>query len=163
MAALGVFFAVTKDLGNQACAQADAEAVADLMDDHHTALSAAGWVQSTDRAWDAIHRCLTDGRLEHGYDVEHSCVLGSGEFGYDSEDWIINVLDADEVREAAEYLRGIGEAELRQRYAAIDPASYCFRKSPEDFESTRHWFAQLRAFYQRAAEAGRWVVFLADQ
>jgi hypothetical protein len=26
----------------------------------------AEWVQETDKAWDAIHRCLTDGKLEYG-------------------------------------------------------------------------------------------------
>jgi hypothetical protein len=24
------------------------------------------WLQETDKAWDAIHRCLTDGKLEYG-------------------------------------------------------------------------------------------------
>lgn len=163
MGGLGVFFAVTEDLGNRACEVADNVAVADLMGDHHAELSATGWIQPIDKAWDAIHRCLTDGTLRLGDDVAHSCVLGCGKFGVASEDPIINVLDAEGVREAAEYLWGIGEVELRARYAGIDRPGFRFHKPPPDFEYIWHWFAQLRAFYQRAAEAGRWVVFVADE
>jgi hypothetical protein len=35
--------------------------------------------------------------------------------------------------------------------------------SEEDFEVTWNSFRQLRAFFERAAEAGRWVVFKVDQ
>lgn len=163
MAELGLFFAVTADLGSRVREQAEAEAAADLMDHHHAELDAAGWAQSTEEAWDAIHRCLTDGTLRYGDDVAHSCVLGTGWFRCESEGPTVNVLDADEVREAAAYLRGIDETALRARYAGIDRPGYRFHKPPADFEYVWHWFVQLRAFYRRAAEAERWVVFVADQ
>jgi hypothetical protein len=49
-------------------------------------------------------------------------------------------------------------------YEGIDPESfYALCTSEEDFEATWESFQQLRAFFERAAEAGRLVVFKVDQ
>jgi hypothetical protein len=145
---------------------ADVVAFLDYLDDQFHALLADGWVQETDKSWDAIHRCLTDGTLEEGDTPGHLCVLGATDYFWvvlDSGqvDWIVNLLDPREVRQAADAIRGIERAELRRRYDGIDAASYQFEKSEDDFEYTWSWFPHLQAFFQRAAEAGRWVVFVA--
>jgi hypothetical protein len=148
---------------------ADVRAFIEYLDGQFPALMAQGWVQETDKAWDAIHRCLTDGTLREGDTPGHLCVLGATDYFWVVRDdgqieWIVNLLDPADVRRAADAIRGIDRAELRRRYEGIDPeASYCFGKSEDDFEYTWSWFPHLQAFFQRAADAGRWMVFLADQ
>ncbi len=165
MGCLGVHFALPKDLADVVLSLHEAEEVADMLDDHFRELSANGWTQETDKAWDAIHRCLTDGKLEFGDGEEYLCVLGSGMiFEYhDGDEWIVNILYPEEVQSAFEVIEEIDEADFRRRYGRIDQASYGFPKSEDGFEYTWSWFVPLREFFRRAAGAGRCVVFLADQ
>jgi len=46
---------------------------------------------------------------------------------------------------------------------AIDAKSYGFPLSDEDFRYTWDWFQSVRDLYTRAAQAGRFVLFTADQ
>jgi hypothetical protein len=162
MAALGVHFALTDQLADLINQLAEAEEVADLMDDHFEDLTSGGWTLESGKGWDPIHRCLTGGTMRYGEGPESLCILGSGLI-WGSDDWIVNFLDPDEVREVATYLGGLGEADLRQGYACIDHHDYLFIKNEEDFQQTWRLFQELRVFYKRAAESGRWMVFLADQ
>jgi hypothetical protein len=138
----------------------------DLLDGHFEGLRAAGWVQETDKAWHLIHRCLTGGSLDGGFTPGHLCVLGSTDYYWveradGTAEWIVNLLDPSEVREAAGFVAGIDEAELRRRYDAIDPGACDYDPAEDDFEYAAGWFAPLRAFLIRAAEGGRWVAFVA--
>jgi hypothetical protein len=170
MAGRGVHYAITPEMADRIDpgrphSNADVLAFIDYLDAHFTRLLAEGRVQETDKAWEAIHRCLTDGKLEEGGTPGHLCVLGATDYFWvvrdDGQvDWIVNLLDPGEVRQAAEAIRGIHRAELRRRYDAIDPADYDGLVE-DDFEYTWSWFPQLQAFFQRAAGSGRWVVFLA--
>jgi hypothetical protein len=54
------------------------------------------WLVETDQAWDAIHRCLTDGTLNYGYEPLDKCILGSGTI-YEGDDYIVNFLEVEEV------------------------------------------------------------------
>src|SRR5438876_2171805 len=58
----------------------------------------AEWVQETDKAWDAIHRCLTDGTLENGNSPCHKCILGPVNM-HIGDDYIVSFLDPQEVKE----------------------------------------------------------------
>ena len=162
MACLGVHFALPEGLADQVNHLAEAEEVVDRMDDHFGELASAGWTLESGKGWDSIHRCLTGGTMEYGDSAEYMCILGSGLI-WDSEDWIVNFLDPDEVREVATYISGIGEGELRRGYESIDQGKYIFLKGEEDFQHTCRLFTKLQGFYQRASDAGRWVVFVADQ
>jgi len=119
------------------------------------------WLMETDKAWDAIHRCLTDGSLEYGRTPFHKCILGTCSL-YDGEDYIVSFLEPDEVKEVAEAIADIDRAWLRQKYDAIDPDDYDGELSDEDFEYTWSNFADLQAFYQKAARHDRSVVFTVD-
>jgi hypothetical protein len=170
VAGRGVHYAITAEMAaridpERPHSNADVLAFIDYLDAQFTPLLAEGWVQETDKAWDPIHRCLTDGMLEEGDTPGHLCVLGATDYfwvvwDYGQVDWIVNVLDPGEVRQAAEAIWGIDRAELRRRYDAIDPADYDGLVE-DDFEYAWSWFPQLQAFFQRAAGSGRWVVFLA--
>jgi hypothetical protein len=121
----------------------------------------AEWTQETDKSWDAIHRCLTDGKLEWGDTPFHKCILGSDNL-YEGDDYLMSYLDPEEVKEVAAAIKDIDQAELRRRYDAIDSESYG-ELSDSDFEYTWSWFPHLRDFFQRAAAANRHVLFTVDQ
>jgi len=120
------------------------------------------WTQETDKAWDAIHRCLTDGKLEHGDTPFHKCILGPVNLYYD-DDYIINFLAPEEVKEVAAAIKDIDREWLRRKYDAIDTKSYQGVLSDSDFKYTWSWFPHLREFFQKAAAADRAMLFTVDQ
>src|SRR5262245_21860578 len=122
----------------------------------------AEWVQETDKAWDAIHRCLTDGTLEHGDSPFHMCILGPVNL-HVGDDYIVSFLDPQEVKEVATAIKDIDRQWLRRKYDAIDAESYQGELSDGDFEYTCGWFQPLRDFYQKAAAADRAMLFTVDQ
>jgi hypothetical protein len=122
----------------------------------------AEWTQETDKAWDAIHRCLTDGKLEYGDTPFHMCILGRDNL-YEGDDYIISFLDPHEVKEVAEAIKDIDRAWLRRKYDAIDTTSYQGVLSDSDFEYTWSCFPSLRDFFQKAAAADRAMIFTVDQ
>jgi hypothetical protein len=137
-----------------------------FLDDHFQELHADAWVLMTDKAWHLIHRCLTDGTLDGGWTAGHLCVLGSTDAYWiereDGEvDWIVNLLDPADVREAAAFVGGLDEAGFRRRYDAIDPEECDYEPWPDDFESALELFLHLREFFGRAARAERWIAFVA--
>lgn len=170
MAGRGVHYAITSEMAaridpERPHSDADVLAFIDYLDDHFTALGAEGWIQETDKAWDPIHRCLTDGTLVEGDTPGHLCVLGATDYFWvlldDGQvDWIVNVLNPDEVRLVAETIQGIDRDELLRRSNAIDPVD-SHGLSADDLEYAWSYFPQLQAFFQRAAADERWVVFLA--
>ena len=121
------------------------------------------WTASTDKAWDGIHRALTDGKLlyENGEFPLNHAILG-GEHLYGPEDYIISLKTPTQVKAIATALSSITEASLRERYAQIDPDDYEFTVDEEDFEYVWENFQDVRQLYERAAQAGRYVIFTTD-
>jgi Domain of unknown function (DUF1877) len=122
------------------------------------------FLAETDKAWDAIHRCLTDGTLAwgNGSFPLNRCILG-GEDIYQGEDYIVTLTEAHEVPAVAAALQQVAEADMRQAYDRLDPADYGSEWSEEDFEYTWSWFQEVRDLWSRAAAAGRAVIFTVDQ
>ncbi len=121
-------------------------------------------VAQTDKAWDAIHRSLTDGEIgwDNGtYPLNHT-ILG-GELLYTQDDYIMSLKTVAQVKDIATALRGVTEGRLRQAYFRIDPANYGFPVTEQDFEYTWSWFQSMRDFYFRAAEQRNFVLFTASQ
>ncbi|GLI01000.1 hypothetical protein Pa4123_62760 [Phytohabitans aurantiacus] len=118
----------------------------------------------TDKAWDAIHRCLSDGTLGAGRRLSplDMAVLGGGHH-YEGDDYIVAHLVPAEVVQVAAALEDVDESWMRQRYDRIDPADYQGELDDEDFGYTWSWFKQVRDFYRQAAGANRAVIFTADQ
>jgi len=114
----------------------------------------------TDKAWDALHRCLTDGTLDPdggAYPLSHT-VLGGR---YLHDDYYVVYVSAAEVRDVADAVRAVDRMWLRQRFDAIDDPDYRGAHDDADFEYTWANFEDVRAFYARAAAAGRAVIFTA--
>jgi hypothetical protein len=161
MACRGVHFALTTDeMVRLESAQDDDElmAVIEEIEDRWD----REWLVETDKAWDAIHRCLTDGTLSYGSSPLHRCILGEDN-RHDGDDYIVNLLGPGDVKEVAVAIRGIDEASLRRNYFALDPEDYGSPPTEEDFRYTWENFRDLREFYEKAARHDRPVVFTVDQ
>ena len=60
------------------------------------------WLFETDKGWDAIHRCLTDGRLEYdnGAPPLKLCILGGYQL-HEGDDYIVSVTPDEQVAAVA--------------------------------------------------------------
>lgn len=115
----------------------------------------------TDKAWDAIHRSLTDGRLvfDNGTRPLNLAVLG-GRLLTSGEDELVVLVDKDQVAAVAAALTAVTEESLRAGYERIDVADYP-EFGDEDFDYTWENFADLTDFWRRAAASERHVIFTA--
>ncbi len=122
-----------------------------------------GFVCETDKAWDAIHRCLTDGQLGfvNGTEPLCLCILG-GEQLYSGDDYIVSLVPHRKLRSLADALAAITPEFFGERYANL-PVDYGLEKSQEDYQYTWDWFSDLPSFFDRAEKAGRHVIFSVDQ
>lgn len=167
MGCLGVHFALTEDEANHLRALPDDQSrrdhVMNEIEERYFA-EAKQYVAESDKAWDAMHRVLSDGKLDWDggtYPLNH-VVLG-GECLYEDDDYILSMKTPAQVRDIASALASITEHSFRANYLAIDPDSYGFPKDDTDCDYTWGWFETVRELYQRAAAEGRWVLFTADQ
>lgn len=163
MARRGVHFAITvDDLTALRSAEGD-EAVMTVIEAIETRWEKeAGLICETDKAWEAIHRCLTDGRLtfDGGPDPLKLCILG-GEQLYAGDDYIVALVTHDKLRLLADALAPVTPQFIAERYWGI-PDDYEHPKSDEDCQYTWDWFSDLPAFFDRAERAGRHIIFTVD-
>ncbi|MGC5054999.1 DUF1877 family protein [Micromonospora sp. DT48] len=160
---LGVHFAITSEQERSLLAAADdgdGDAVDELIEEIEESWAEDGLKVDTDKAWDAIHRCLTDGTLEPDggeYPFSHA-VLGGRRL---HDEYVVVYLTVDEARDVAAALQSVDRGQLRQWFDAIDDPDYRGALNDADFDYTWDNLVEVRAFYQRAAAAGRAVVFTA--
>jgi len=117
----------------------------------------------TDKAWDAIHRCLTDGTLVSANASPLGIVVLGGRSLYSGDDYIMTLKRADEVRDVIPHLARVTKASLRASYDDIDADEYAGEIGDDDFEYTWENFVQLRDFWGRAAANGLSILFTVDQ
>jgi hypothetical protein len=158
---LGVHFAVTAEQERSLlAADGDDDAVGELLEEIEESWDDDRMKVDTDKAWDAIHRCLTDGTLEPGGgDYPLSLAVLGGRHLH-NEYYVIHV-DAAQVREVAGALHRIDRTWLRDRFDAIEDPDYAGARDDDDFEYTWTNYLDLRAFYDRATAASRAVIFTA--
>ncbi|MEM7014643.1 MAG: DUF1877 family protein, partial [Verrucomicrobiota bacterium] len=103
-----------------------------------------GFVAETDKAWDAIHRCLTNGKLE--YDAGEVplkwCIIG-GILICEEDHCIISLVEHHNLAELAHALEQITKPWFRERYFTISQDDYESSIGEEDFEYTWSWFSGL--------------------
>ena len=128
------------------------EVIEERDDDHNV---------GTDKAWDAIHRSLTDGRLvfDNGSVPLKLAVLGGKQLT-SGEDELVVFVDADQVGAVAAALAEVTKETLRTGYERIDPADYA-EFGEDDFDYTWGSFVDLRDFWRHAAASKRHVIFTA--
>jgi hypothetical protein len=125
-----------------------------------------------DRAWEAIHRALTDGGLDlrdARSPLSSSTLSGSilgrtilgGTVLVRTSEAIVSVKGPDDVVAIAKALASWDEARFRAAYQRIDRSEYG-ELDEEDLVYTLAWFARLAPFYAQAAREERAVVFSVD-
>lgn len=120
------------------------------------------WSCSTDKAWDAIHRTLTNGLLDDEDCGPMSlCVLG-GELLTTEDDYVACLVRPEQVKAAAEEMEKLDQRQFSRRYFEIDEDDYGMELSEEDLEYTWTNFIDLREFFRRAAAGSRYVLFTVD-
>lgn len=164
MSCLGGFRAITKEELDKLRAVPRADRVPDYLDDIMVQEDSC----DLDKAWDAIHRALDNGRLEFGQPFfPDAWVILGGEVlrgdRPDEEDYIVVCKDPDHVRRVYQFLLHMTEKDFRELYFAIDPEQYGFELSEEDFEYTWYYLSDSIPFWKNAAEKGLWVLFDVDQ
>jgi len=163
---LGVHFALTDDevaeLESRGNDEARREYVEEEIEKQFLETRRDDSVQ-TDKAWDAIHRCLTDGMLAGSASSPMEIVVLGGRSLYSGDDYIMTLKPANEVRAVVQHLARVTKASLRASYDRIDPASYSAEIGDDDFEYTWENFVDLRTFWERAAVEGRSILFTADR
>jgi len=164
MACRGVHFALDQqDLTRLLNASTDEERLSIVQEEIEQRWN-ADHLCETDKAWDAIHRCLTNGTLrsEDSSRPLDLCILG-GQSLYSKDNYIIRLIHADEVSHVAQALQRVDDEFMRRRYYKIDPQDYGFPLTEDDCEYTLAYFAGLKSFFRKAAADGRAVIFTVDQ
>lgn len=139
------------------------------------------YVLPTDKAWDAIHRCLSDfppdtpmfygeeGSKQafalpedHGTYPLKICVLGGRKLMDDEHNFFMRLIEPDQVIDAANALEKIDKEWLSEKYW-----THCHGAWPEygeeDLEYTWAYFEDMRDYFRRMAGNGRAVLFTASQ
>ena len=168
MACRGVHFAIEPDAVERLASAKGNDAVLSIVSDVEE-LWDEEWLCETDKAWDAIQRCLTGGSLDtqpEPYPLA-PCVLGGQQLyrpeSEYSRSYFVCLVDARQVPDVARAMEDLSEQEMRTRYLALDPQQYDGPMGEDDWQYTWSYFTALRAFYQKAADAGRAVLFTVDQ
>jgi hypothetical protein len=163
MACRGVFFAITPAQAAALEAAEDDDDLMGLIEEIEEAWEGES-VAECDKAWDAMHRSLTDGQLEYGngpYPLSH-CVLGPNQL-HEGDDYIVSLVSPDQVVEVSAALQAITAEWFRERYRSVVPADYAPEYGDDDMAYTWEWFQDVRELYARAAARGRAIVFTVDQ
>lgn len=118
----------------------------------------------TDKAWDALHRALSDGSLnpEAGEFPLNRAILG-GKHLHKGDDYIVALVTKDEVPAVATALAAVDAIAMRERYERIVPRDYAAEYGDDDCEYTVENLRAVEELYDRAAKAGRAVIFTVDQ
>jgi hypothetical protein len=122
----------------------------------------AHWLAESDKAWEVIHRCLTDGGLdsEAGSYPLNKCILGGCRL-QTAGDGVVRLVMPAEVGDVAAALATLDEGWLSRRFFALDPRSAALPLDPDGFAYVWHWFLNVRRLFERAARAERAVLFTA--
>jgi Domain of unknown function (DUF1877) len=164
MACRGVHFAITSDQQTSLLAASNDDELMKVIEQIEEAWD-KNYLAESDKAWDAIHRCLTDGSLlyENGeYPLNH--VICGGRQLHRDEDYVVSLVTPEQVRDVSAAMAPLTEDWMRERYfSLLKPGSYDGEIGDVDFGYTWTWFENVRDLYRRAAVSGRAIIFTVDQ
>ncbi len=163
MGARGVLFAISDDTVAELLAAESDDDVMEIVESLEEDWDEQ-FLAETDKAWDAIHRALSDGSLnpDGGTPPTNRAILG-GNHLYGGDDYVVALVTKDEVPGVARALAAIDDHEMRRRYDQIVPRDYALEYGDDDREYTVENFRDVAGLYDRAAKAGRAVIFTVDQ
>ena len=130
-------------------------------------------ILETDKAWYPIHLALSGRRPvddpDHDpatYPLDHVIMGGRSLHGKgdpDTDEWIIRLNEPRIVADIVRAFDTMTVAQMRALYdkaAAIEPDVQC---GDEDFEYAMAHLDEVKKFFAREAQTGRWIVFMADR
>ncbi len=181
MAALGVHFAITDDQRAGLESQPNDQERAFFLKEKIEHEGDRDFLVVTDKAWDAMHRCLSPfppdtpwfypvdpshGAYalpeDHGSEPLKLCVLGGKRLMESEEQYFIRLIEPEQVIDLVPALQAIDRSTMKALYF-----KHCKGAWPEygeeDFEYTWDYFEDVRDFFARMAGNGRAVIFTADQ
>lgn len=164
MACRGVHFALTSEQYNKVCECNSDDELIELIQEEIEEEWDENWLRETDKAWDAIHRSLTDGKLEwdNGLFPLNAVIIGGKQL-YNGEDYIISLVTPEQVKSIAGAISSIDKATLKKGYEKIKQVDYDGEIGELDFEYTWEWFKDLPSLYEKAAQSNRAIIFSVDQ
>jgi hypothetical protein len=121
----------------------------------------SGRVLDTGKAWNAIHRCLTEGELDpNGGDFPLNHVVLGGKQLHKGDDYAAALVRPDMTTFVAEALTEVKEGDLREKFFALDPQSYGQPIDEKAFQQVWLALQNLKVFFDAAAENMEAVVFI---
>ena len=104
------------------------------------------FIAQSDKAWDAMHRSLSDGQLSYteGPHPLRLAVIG-GDPIYAASDYIMSLKTPKQVVDVSLELSKISKEEFRKKYDAMDAEAYGCPKNEDDFEYTWEWLTGVVA------------------
>jgi hypothetical protein len=117
----------------------------------------------TDKAWEWIHRAVTDGTFgwdRDPYPLSH--LIMAGQNLYSGDDYIVSLKTPQQVADVAVALTSITESTFRDGFAQIDEFDLEHTRE-EDLTYSWDWFSGLKEFWMKAASDARFVLFTVDQ
>lgn len=128
------------------------------------AYRAEGWMLECGTAWNAIHRCLTEGTLDPraGEFPLNCCVLG-GRRLHQGEGFEAVLIRPDIVPHVADAVREVKCAPFRERYFRLDPHDYGHPPNEKEFDAVWNTFRQIQQLMDEAAELRAAVLFTVER
>jgi hypothetical protein len=161
---LGVHFALTPDVEKRLlAADGDDDVIEIVQALEEEGLDEPPDVCQTDKAWDAIHRCLADGQLTYdGGEFPLRAVILGGRQLVEEADYTVSYVPASDVPQIATALAAVDEEWLRARYERLAGTDYDGPLGDDDFDYTWANLQDVVEFYAAAADRGRAVIFTVD-
>jgi len=162
----GAFFALSATQAEHLLALArDEDRLAYVQDGIEATWDEAHLLQ-TDKAWDAIHRCLTDGTLTIARSEEPlgKLIAGGSQLYADTQNYILNLIHAGELGAVSEALKEVTRDWMKARYEQLAGTDYPQELiSDLDWEYMWGWFSRIPGFVDQAQREGRSILFTVDQ
>ncbi len=165
MACLGVHFALTPAQEKKllsAVKKDDADLVMEIIEEIEEDWDEEFSFES-DKSWDAMHRCLSNGTLEVAEgDYPLKMAIFGGRQMPSEEDYFVLYIDSKQVKDVAAALSKVDRKWLTERYWKMSD-DYQGEKDEMDLQYTWENLQKMQKFFERAATAARTVIFTVDQ
>jgi len=163
----GTFYAVTPDEAERLLGLVGNDEVLarEALDLYSFERQKSHCIAAVDKAWDVIHRCLTDGTLRglgKGTTPLAWSVLG-GKSLYGGSDFIVCYVTPEQVSQVSVALDEIVGNWFAQRYFSLENAGYRGPINNEELAYAWDYFTNMRNLYTRAAANNHAVIFVTDQ
>ena len=161
---LGMHFAISYDQAMKLLKCKSDEDLVALVEEEIEAAATEENSFETDKAWDALHRSLSNGTLDvrQGERPLNMAFFG-GKILNRGADYFVILLTPTEVKQVAQALGEVTEAGLKKRYLDQKFPDYQGEKSEEDWEYSWSSFEGLPEFFAQAGARKDHVIFTVAQ